>query len=65
MNVTIKLRDDQPMLLNRIKQVRRTWNSNQIFREALYAYAEKILPENTHTRVKEVCVPCSSPPSEE
>ena len=41
MNVTINLRDDQPELLRRLKEVRRTWNSNQIIREALYIYAEK------------------------
>ena len=44
MNVTINLRDDQPELLRRLKEARRTWNSNQIIREALYCYAEKILP---------------------
>ena len=53
MNVTIKLRDDQPELLKRLKAVRRTWNNNQIFREALYEYAEKILSNHTHKRVKE------------
>jgi hypothetical protein len=51
MNVTIKLRDDQPELLKQLKMARRTWNNNQIFREALYEYAEKILPDRTHKRV--------------
>ena len=49
MNVTINLRDDQPELLRRLKEARRTWNSNQIIREALYIYAEKILPESVHS----------------
>lgn len=50
MHITINLRDDQPELLRRLKEVRHTKNSNQIFREALYEYAKKNLPDFVHQR---------------
>lgn len=52
MQVTVTLRDDQPELLARLKKARRTRNSNQIFREALYEYSKKILPESVPTGTK-------------
>lgn len=44
MKICISLNEEQATLLKNLKLVRKTSNSNQIFREALYEYAEKIFP---------------------
>lgn len=53
MNVNLLLKDDQPDILMRLMKARKTSNRNQVLREALYEYAEKILGDFTHERVTE------------
>ena len=52
MNVYIALKEDQEEILKRLKEYRKTTNSSQIIREALYAYDQKIFGKNTHTSVE-------------
>lgn len=51
MKVCLNLNSEQESLLNRLKQTRKTKNSNQIFREALYEYAEKFFAGAIHTGI--------------
>ena len=52
MNVYIALKEDQEEILKRLKEYRKTTNSSQIIREALYAYEEKIFGNSIHTSVE-------------
>lgn len=51
MKVCLNLNPEQESLLKSLKLVRKTKNSNQIFREALYEYAEKIFAGAIHTGI--------------
>ncbi|NMA39100.1 MAG: ribbon-helix-helix protein, CopG family [Lentisphaerae bacterium] len=54
MKICISLNEEQVALLKKLKLVRKTNNSNQIFREALYEYAEKFFPDSMHTGIKSI-----------
>lgn len=49
--VCVSLSEEDKQVLARLKQARKTRNSSQIFREALWELAEKILPKDTHSSV--------------
>lgn len=53
MKVLVVLKNDQEKMLKMLKEKRKTSNSTQIFREALYEYAEKIFGDDIHTRINE------------
>ena len=47
--LTIGLDSELVELIQKLKMAKKTTNSCQIIREALWTMAEKILPENVHT----------------
>ena len=53
MNVYIALKEDQEEILKRLKEYRKTTNSSQIIREALYAYEEKIFGNSIYTSIED------------
>lgn len=50
--VSVKLDDEQAALLKKILLARRDKCKSRILREALWCYAEKILPEIMPTEIK-------------
>jgi hypothetical protein len=52
MNVFVVLREEEEKIFKRLKDYRKTTNSNQIVREALWCYAEKIFGKSIHTGIK-------------
>ena len=51
--ITIGVDSELFTLIQNLKQVKKTNNSSQIIREALWMLAEKILPQNVHICTKE------------
>jgi len=52
MNVFVVLREEEEKIFKRLKDYRKTTNSNQIVRESLWCYAEKIFGKSIHTGIK-------------
>lgn len=46
--ITICVDSELLTLIQNLKEVKKTTNSSQIIREALWSLAEKILPQNVH-----------------
>ncbi len=51
--ITIGVDSELFTLIQNLKQAKKTNNSSQIIREALWMLAEKILPQNVHICTKE------------
>ncbi len=51
MNVFVVLRKEEEEIFKRLKDYRKTTNSNQIVRESLWCYAEKIFGDSVHTGI--------------